>query len=370
MGVFIPGSVGRWAGWCAVLGLGATFLGAYTAKYVPSHTAWWLQVLALGLPYLAVPVVGVGLIVLTTGRWGLAAFYVPLLILVAIRFGPRWPAEEGQSELRVMTYNAGSRGVGHTPSSFRTLLEVEHPDILALQEVGVQYLEATGFLAIQAGFGGALTDGTYESQPPTDSPPEPEAASEKSAAMMQPVFVRSNAVSISRIERIMETNQRSVVRAEVEWNSRRIAVYNVHLHSFDGLRPWREQSDDGSSLQRWLRVWREALRAYREDFVERDGEARRLRERLDEETLPYIVCGDFNGTRHQWAYGHLARGLQDALVQGGAWKRATFPARRPVVGIDHVLVSPTWRVLGARVVAEDRSDHRPVVVRLRLEGVE
>jgi endonuclease/exonuclease/phosphatase family metal-dependent hydrolase len=53
-----------------------------------------------------------------------------------------------------------------------------------------------------------------------------------------------------------------------------------------------------------------------------------------------------------------------------AWRRTvrgrTFPAQRPLVGIDHILVTPKVELLHAEVVPVGGSDHLPVRAALRL----
>jgi endonuclease/exonuclease/phosphatase family metal-dependent hydrolase len=83
--------------------------------------------------------------------------------------------------------------------------------------------------------------------------------------------------------------------------------------------------------------------------------------------LPIVVCGDFNATSLSPVYRALSRGLRD--VRAGA-RRAigTWPSARPLLRIDHMFVSPEFRVLscGVTQTAESRvaSDHLPLVAEL------
>ena len=86
---------------------------------------------------------------------------------------------------------------------------------------------------------------------------------------------------------------------------------------------------------------------------------------MDRETLPILVCGDFNSTPHGWVYHHLAAGLTDVFGRIGRGWGNTYHTRRPFVRIDYVLVSPDWQPLVAEVLDADLSDHRPLLVRLR-----
>jgi endonuclease/exonuclease/phosphatase family metal-dependent hydrolase len=113
-------------------------------------------------------------------------------------------------------------------------------------------------------------------------------------------------------------------------------------------------------------VWKEALRAYRNDFRVRAEQARVLKQHLKAEPHPFIVCGDFNSTPYTWVYAHVTRGLQDAFSQKGRGWSATYPARFPLVRIDYILASKEWGVRGAHVDRTVSSDHLPVVAELVL----
>jgi endonuclease/exonuclease/phosphatase family metal-dependent hydrolase len=80
---------------------------------------------------------------------------------------------------------------------------------------------------------------------------------------------------------------------------------------------------------------------------------------------PAILAGDFN----------CEPGSPPMRELDSVWELAsdpdqlTCPADQPRLRIDHVLVKPrnAWRVIESKVVNEPvASDHRPVVVRLRL----
>lgn len=87
--------------------------------------------------------------------------------------------------------------------------------------------------------------------------------------------------------------------------------------------------------------------------------------------LPLVVAGDLNEPPGGPSWHHLAARVHDAGGAGSA--AATFPAHRPRVRIDTVLVSPELRVVscGTPPGADEAdlaagSDHRPVLARLLL----
>lgn len=91
---------------------------------------------------------------------------------------------------------------------------------------------------------------------------------------------------------------------------------------------------------------------------------------------PVLMLGDFNATSRYAVYGKCLGRLRDAQrvlqQQQGRSGRAipTFPARFPVLRIDHVFVSKGIKVLDVRVPdgpqARAASDHLPLVVDIEL----
>ncbi len=89
-------------------------------------------------------------------------------------------------------------------------------------------------------------------------------------------------------------------------------------------------------------------------------------------TDPTILLGDFNAIPRSRAYRRMAERFRDAQRAAGTVPRPTFPARLPVIRIDHIFVSPSIRVLRTEVVrgplARVASDHLPLLMDFELTG--
>ena len=160
-----------------------------------------------------------------------------------------------------------------------------------------------------------------------------------------------------------DTHPPRLVGVPFQWQGREAVLYNIHLRSFGPEKPWQEADDRLLDPGLWKAYHDQYYRAY----LLRAVEVEAIIDILKEETRPYLLCGDFNSTPHNWAYHHLVRelGLQDAFDLAGEGWGATYHSRLPFARIDYVLASPAWEVVSARVGDVQLSDHLPLLTRLR-----
>ena len=351
----------RGLGWLGGVGLVGAFGLGYAAPFLPPMQFWWVGPLAVGLPALSAMVAVLSLIVggwaAYRRRWGRLVGAGMLLVLLAVRFGPRlgaWvPAVATGEELSVMTFNVPNRSADAATSGLVSVVRRADPHVLALQE-----------LPVRGGRSPRLAPGLRRLVGETAFGLPDRVASMR---FQQPVAGRIalDSLTVHPLPPDGGSEARSrFTRTFFRWRGRPAVLYNLHLHTVGEEKPWRVMWRHGWDWAAWLR----SVRIYREGALRRAQQARLIRRMIAQESRPVIVAGDFNSTRHQWAYRHIAQGLTDAVrwrVRGWA---ATFPAARPLVGIDHVLVSPAWRVVSARIPSLDEaaatSDHRPVVTHI------
>lgn len=78
---------------------------------------------------------------------------------------------------------------------------------------------------------------------------------------------------------------------------------------------------------------------------------------------PAVLAGDFNAVPRSRAYGILAEGLSKQVLTIPA--RATFPARFPVLRLDHIFTNRHARIVRYEVIdtplARSASDHLPLL---------
>lgn len=343
------------------------FLIGYAAPYLPPHPFWWANLLAVGLWPLAL---GTGLVTLALAgtalyrrRWLPGGIALVLALLLASRFGPSLgerPPSSPSEGLRVMSFNVPGMHTGDGAAlDLAALLARERPSVLALQESRVHTPASSDRRisvspSLQEVFRGSTGYTLPQSLP-------------YRTVIQQPVFGRILIDSL-RVHPLPPNGDASArsrfTQTYFRWENRPVMLFNLHLHTVGRMRPW----DEPGAWADWGR-WKAFLRTYRTGVRHRADQARVVRRAIDRAAVPVLVTGDFNSTRHQWAYRHIAQGLQDAVEKRGRGWTATFPAGSPLVRIDHILAGPEWHVRSAKVPSldgyEGASDHRPVVATLQ-----
>jgi endonuclease/exonuclease/phosphatase family metal-dependent hydrolase len=133
--------------------------------------------------------------------------------------------------------------------------------------------------------------------------------------------------------------QRGVLLAEVDAPGGRLVVLNTHLDA-SGEDLWRAQE-----IATVLRV-AETVRA---------------------RGVPLLLGGDLNARPQSAIHGDIrAAGFRDAWPECGGGDGFTFPVAKPDRRIDYLYLTGAARCLSARVLPGDASDHRALLVRLRL----
>ena len=361
--------VARAGAWIIAGGCAAALLGAGAARFVPPDRLWPLQILAIALPALASVLFVLALLAGLRRRWRLVAFCLaPIGLIIALPMltsgrdvAPTTERVTELATLKVVTFNAKPEAIGEAgEAALQTLLAEERPHLVALQEFPLR-VSAAGEVGGPRLVVPFLKHKAYEIARPR---------TEGSVNTTRPIFSRIETAGAA--EFVPDNPQGwiqgglwssgGLTRGLYRWEGATIAVYNLHLHSFSGQRPWQEGWRGVLSLS----AWAEALRAYHADFRTRAEQARTIRRLLDAETRPFLVVGDFNSTPGSWVYAHLSKGLQDAFGRAGTGWGATFPARLPLARIDFVLVSGEWEVRRAHTSNAVVSDHVPVVAELVL----
>jgi vancomycin resistance protein VanJ len=104
-------------------------------------------------------------------------------------------------------------------------------------------------------------------------------------------------------------------------------------------------------------------------------------QRVERETLPVIVAGDFNMTDETQDYDRVQKVMQDSFRKSGfgfgftwphGWelkflvKRSNWRLNYPVCRIDYIWYSKHWGAKSSSVLEATESDHLPIAAELIL----
>ena len=374
-----PGTA-RWRralGWGAFAAVDVPVLLAVAvglaAAYLPPRPYWWAQLVAIGLPYASWVLAALAVGLLAGRRWGALAVHLVLLAVVTARALPAERLagpEPAAGDLVLTSFNVPQVGPSREVlgDSMVAFVGRAAPDLLALQDAWVfaSRQRETPEAAVQ--IEAVREDLDYALAIPARLAGHP-GWSENGTGV--PLLVRpEGGVEVIEQEALVVGVERDAdvslaMRTQFRWGEREAVLYNVHLRSFGTEKPW----EDGRVRLTRPGTWAPYLRRYRAVYAARGAEVDEIAERIEAETLPVIVAGDFNSTADNWSYRRLRQAgarRRDAFRTGGglAWGR-TYRSDRPFVRIDYVLVDPAFEVTGAETAPVTFSDHRPVSVRLR-----
>lgn len=317
--------------------------GGYLARYVDPTTFWLLQPVGTLFPFVVMALLVVGsLMIMWSQHPTVLIAHGIALVLIGIRMAPGLTGAWAQdatfdNALVVVSANAPSIEMDLAP-----LASTYEPDIVAVQEAVVVHDSVRDvYGASRQIFGLLSSPGGYQVSRALGH-----------ARTNNPVVSTLRFGATTMLPEGNGDRDRFGLRTELIWEDQPIAVYNVHLRSF------RRPGPEAGVI--------ESLHRLRDDYRERAAQARYLQERLQDESLPFIVCGDFNSTPHNWSYYHVARALQDAYrVRGRGWG-GTYHAGSPLLRIDFILASSDWEILRAETASYAGADHRLVVAHLEL----
>lgn len=144
-----------------------------------------------------------------------------------------------------------------------------------------------------------------------------------------------------------------------------LQVYNAHLQSihFDHNDYQTVENPGNQAMEAYGNVFSKLRYA----FGKRADQAVLLKKHINSETLPVVVCGDFNDTPNSYAYRTLSKGMHDSFKHAGTGWGQTYTGPAPSFRIDFVLGSRQLQFYRHDIIKEAHSDHYPVMATFSVE---
>ncbi|MBR9997983.1 MAG: endonuclease/exonuclease/phosphatase family protein [Cyclobacteriaceae bacterium] len=156
--------------------------------------------------------------------------------------------------------------------------------------------------------------------------------------------------------------QNNVIFADLQMGDDTVRVYNMHLHS---MHINEESFINSNNFQEGFTDLSSRLK---NGFIQRAQQIRILKDHLDTEQFPLLVCGDLNDIPYSYAYQQLDDKLNDGFVQAGNGFGFTYNGKFLFIRIDHQFYSDHFKIHTFQVNKELRySDHFPVIATYSLK---
>jgi endonuclease/exonuclease/phosphatase (EEP) superfamily protein YafD len=343
-------TLSRLLGWS--INLYVIVLAAYGVARLLVGDRFWLLSLLNTFTYLVfAPLLPLLLLALFLRQPRPTLRLLPVMALGGLWFAPYLPrpaAVASGPSLTVLTQNVW--GNNHDLTAFEDWLRGSGADVLLLQEISPAY--ATDRLPRLADIY------PYQAAQPDDS---------RWGGNL--ILSRYPLVEVGYID-LATPDTPNPVRAVIEVDGQRVALYNVHM-AWPGRRNPRLRLPFGLSNNFAVKV---AL-AY--DDRARNRQIANLLEHLRAETLPFIIGGDFNTSDQTPTYQHLTGFMQDSFRQAGGGAGMSWPVSAargmpawvpPLIRIDYIFHSDGLRAVRAWQAPPLGSDHLGLLAVIALPG--
>ena len=289
-------------------------------------------------PTFLLPIIGLSII---KKRWFTIISAIACIILISwlhIKYFSPQPINltNSQPSIKILSHNL-SWYKTQSPTLFK-LIQKQKPDIIFFQEM-VQKHTQRAFPWLKADYPyqiGTHSVGIFSKYPIVSS-------------------------EILHLAGHTETQQRAIIK----FNEQEVVIYNMQATG-----PWLKLSKKGRFLK---------IPVYKYD--QRSPEIQDLVQRVERETLPVIVAGDFNMTDETQDYDRVQKVMQDSFRKSGfgfgftwphGWelkflvKRSNWRLNYPVFRIDYIWYSKHWDAKSSSVLEATESDHLPILAELIL----
>lgn len=354
------------------------FLLACLTKYLEPARYWYIAILGVGFPFLALSLLlFIFFWLFFKSRWVVLSLAALLLgwgqVNTVFAFHPFVSFSETKpaGSLRVMQWNVARLGQMNKRDdaiSDRTailaFIKKMNPDVLCMEE----FLESNNARKMDANIPYISRQLNY--------PYYFFARDHKRRDRLYDhgviIFSKYPLIDTMRIRYAGETAAtpgESLIHADININGQYVRLFATHLQSlhFDGddydvLKNIAKAED--SAMEQSKNV----LKKFRRGYSLRFKQAELVRDELDKSPYPEIMCGDFNDVPNSFTYFKVKGDLNDAFLKKGFGISRTFASLSPTLRIDFIMADKKLEVLQFKKTRLYCSDHFPLVADFKLPG--
>lgn len=344
---------------CTIAGI---FLIACLVPYLNPSIWWFMGILGLSVPYLALLLVFfIFFWLVMKPIWSILPIltlligYKQLNVLFAVNKYQTFTEKKDSLHVRIVDWNIRSL-VGLSNRAEKKRLDrasipetiiAQNPDIICLQEFNnsskqnniIRFREKYPYYYFSKDF-------------------EREKHDYQAGSI---IFSKYPIVGSGKV-RFPGTSSESLIYADIQTPRKTIRVFTTHLQSFK----FKQEDYEGiekikNTEEKALPASKSILEKMKLAYTKKGEQTNIVRNTLDKSPYPAVICGDFNDVPNSYTYFHIRKNWQDVFLATSLGIGRTYLALAPTLRIDYILADNNFYVQQFDLVDENLSDHLMLV---------
>lgn len=155
--------------------------------------------------------------------------------------------------------------------------------------------------------------------------------------------------------------------ADIVFGDSVIRFVNVHLQSiYFGTEDYQTIDEFRATQNLDEHGAKSIVIKLRKAFERRAQQADQLKEFLNAQSKPVILCGDFNDLPNSYAANTVSKNMKDAFIDYSFGIGHTYNGKIPFLRIDYMLTSPALEIRMFKIIGNKISDHFPLYMECSL----
>ncbi|MCW3114537.1 MAG: hypothetical protein JWR18_2933 [Segetibacter sp.] len=342
--------------------IAAVFLIACLVPYLNPSTWWFMGVIGLSVPYMAL------LLVFFMFFWWVVKPSLSLIPIITLLIGWKqlsvlfathkyqtFTEKKDSTYLRIVDWNTRSlEGLSNKADKKRidraTIPETiiaQKPDIICLQEFNNSATQ-NNLRRFKENYPYHYFSRDFE---------RPKQGYQAGCI----IFSRYPIVDSGKV-RFPGNSSESLIYADIATPKKIVRIFTTHLQSFKFKQEDYEDIEIIKNTEnKTLPASKSLLQKMKLAYTKRGEQADIVRDALDHSPYPSIICGDFNDVPNSYTYFHIRKDWQDVFLATSLGIGRTYIALAPTLRIDYILPDNNFYVQQFDLVDEDLSDHLMLV---------
>jgi endonuclease/exonuclease/phosphatase family metal-dependent hydrolase len=256
-----------------------------------------------------------------------------------------------------MTYNVGvfrdykvkERSVADVKKSLVKLVKEQNPDVLCLQESGKwqnnKALEFSKTIGYEYYSVNGTSGNSFFSKYPIEN---------------------INTFNEERLSKYIDIKKIKINKEDSFY------LVNCHFNSFGISKEEIEYINDAKNIVKDTETYgKSVISKLTRGFKLRTKTTELLIEKLPNDDLPLIICGDFNDTPMSYTYNKMLNaGLKDAFITASKGIGKTYCGRLPLLRIDYFWYNDKIEIVDYNRIKQTTSDHYPLLISFNIKEAE